>query len=199
MELNDLQLDTLREIGSIGAGNAATGLSKMLNKKIKINVPSAKVMRLQDVPQFLGGPESLVAVVYFQIKGDFVGSILLVFPLKEALKLTDLLLERKKGKTKEFDELSSSALKELGNISTGSYLTALAQVLKRKIVHSIPYFATDMLQAILDGILIELAIKVEYVVVIDAKFEIEKEAVCGHFIFLPEPEGLKQIFKALKL
>ena len=38
-ELNGLELDTLREIGSIGTGNAANALSSMLGCKVTIEVP----------------------------------------------------------------------------------------------------------------------------------------------------------------
>jgi chemotaxis protein CheC len=39
-ELNSLQIDVLREIGNIGAGNAATALSKMLSGILPIPFPS---------------------------------------------------------------------------------------------------------------------------------------------------------------
>lgn len=38
-ELNVLELDTIREIGSIGTGNAATALSSMLGCEVRIDVP----------------------------------------------------------------------------------------------------------------------------------------------------------------
>ena len=38
-ELSEMEFDALREIGNIGAGNAATALSKLLNRKIDMAVP----------------------------------------------------------------------------------------------------------------------------------------------------------------
>jgi len=197
LKLTDLQLDALREIGTIGAGNAATGLSKMLNKRISISVPSTKVVNLEKVPELLGGAESLVAAVYFQVTGPFLGSILLIFPLKEALKLVDMLLGRKNGETQILDEFSSSALKELGNISAGSYLSALSEVVKMRLMHSIPGLATDMLQAVLDGVLIKLALEAENALVVDTEFKVEENKVQGHFLFLPAPEGLEVVLEKL--
>ncbi len=199
LKLTDLQLDALREIGTIGAGNAATGLSKMLNKRISISVPSTRVVKLEKVPELLGGAELLVAVVYFQVTGPFMGSILLIFSLKEALRLVDLLLGKKDGETQILDEFAGSALKELGNISTGSYLSALSSVVKMRLVQSIPGLATDMLQAVLDGILIKLALETENALVVDTEFKVEENKVRGHFLFLPEPEGLDNILRALNV
>ena len=41
-ELNVLELDTIREIGSIGTGNAATALSSMLGCEVRIDVPGSE-------------------------------------------------------------------------------------------------------------------------------------------------------------
>lgn len=199
MKLTPLQLDALKEIGTIGAGNTATSLSTMLNRRIDIDIPSARVIRLEDVPEALGGPETLVAAVYFQVTGYFSASFLLIIPLKSAYVLADMLLGRKKGETKMLDEAASSALKEIGNISSGSYLMALSEVTKLKLVHSVPGLAIDMLEAILDGVLIKLALNSENAVVLDARFKLEKEMIDGHYLFLPEPEGLDKMLKALNV
>lgn len=141
----------------------------------------------------------MVAAVYFQVTGDVSGSLLLVFPLQEGMEFSDLLLGRRKGETKQLDLLAESALKEIGNISSGTYLSALSEMVKMKLVHSVPGLATDMLQAVLDGILSRLALKVEDAVVLETEFEVEKERVRGHFLFLPDPEGLDRILEALNV
>ena len=41
--LNPLQLDALKELGNIGAGNSATALSQIISKKIDMSVPRVKV------------------------------------------------------------------------------------------------------------------------------------------------------------
>ena len=43
-DLNELHMDVLREIGNIGAGNAATSLSVMLGQTIDITLPKVKVV-----------------------------------------------------------------------------------------------------------------------------------------------------------
>ena len=43
-ELNSLELDTLREIGSMGTGNAATSLSEMLQREVHITLPEVRIM-----------------------------------------------------------------------------------------------------------------------------------------------------------
>ena len=36
-EMNELEMDILKEIGSIGGGNAATAMSSMLNAKVNMS------------------------------------------------------------------------------------------------------------------------------------------------------------------
>ena len=198
IKLSKSQLDILKEIETIGVGNAATGMGRMLNKRVDIKVPSVVVEKLEKVPGMLGGPEAKVAAVYFQVFSKFSGSALLVFPVAEAFRIAEILLSRPKKSITAFDELSASSIKELGNIYLGAYLTALFDFLKISFKYSAPSMATDMFQAVLDGILIQLALEAESAVVLDTEFRIEKEKARGLFLFLPDPEGIKLILNSLQ-
>ena len=56
-DLTDIQLDAIKEIGNIGAGNAATALSQLIAEVISVNVPAVKILPLDDVSYALGGPQ----------------------------------------------------------------------------------------------------------------------------------------------
>ena len=43
-DINNFELDILKELGSIGTGNAATALSGVLSKKVKMSLPEVKIM-----------------------------------------------------------------------------------------------------------------------------------------------------------
>ena len=57
-DLTPTQLDALREIGNIGAGNTATALSQVVNKKIDMNVPKVSLIPIDEVPDLVGGPDA---------------------------------------------------------------------------------------------------------------------------------------------
>jgi len=59
-ELNNLQLDVLREIGNIGSGNAVTALAKLINRKVDMDVPKIKILEFNKVNEILGEPELIV-------------------------------------------------------------------------------------------------------------------------------------------
>lgn len=56
LNLSANQLDALREIGNVGAGNSATALSQVINRRIDMNVPKVALVPLEMVPDLVGGP-----------------------------------------------------------------------------------------------------------------------------------------------
>ena len=60
-ELNSLELDTLREIGSIGTGNAATALGQLLEQQVRITLPEVRIMGYNEAIDWIGGPEAVTA------------------------------------------------------------------------------------------------------------------------------------------
>ena len=55
-ELGSMEIDTLREIGSIGTGNAASALSTMLDREIRITLPEVRIMGYNEAIEWIGGP-----------------------------------------------------------------------------------------------------------------------------------------------
>ena len=83
-DLTPTQLDALREIGNVGAGNSATALSQVINKKIDMNVPKVSLVPIEDVPELVGGPDALVVAVFLRVYGKAPGNILFLMPKKNA-------------------------------------------------------------------------------------------------------------------
>src|SRR5687767_615174 len=113
--LKPMQLDALREVANIGAGHAATALSQMTGATIMIAVPTINIARLEDVQPQITSPEEPVAAVLMNMMGDLTGRTLLVFPKGTAIRLSELMLRRTGGSTKDLGELEQSAIKEAGN------------------------------------------------------------------------------------
>ncbi len=197
MKLNKLQLDALKEIGTVGAGNAATSLSTLLGQRVNINVPDAQVVAIEEIPGKIGAADELVTVLLFEVDGTVDGVIMLLFTVAEAKKLAGLLLAKSFGQVDLLDEMTVSTLKEIGNVTTGAYLNALAGVTKLKLTHSIPNYASDMLGSILDAVLIKLALDASDAVVIENEHQLGTESIKGYILFIPDQKGLQTILKSL--
>ena len=197
LNLSSIQLDALKEIGNVGAGNSATALSQLINRKIDMTVPQIAIMPLGDVPDVVGGPDVMVAGVYLRVFGPAPSSILFLLPRDSAFYLVDMLMGREQGHTTTLDSMDESALMEIGNILAGAYLNALSHFTKLTLLPSIPALAMDMAGAILSVILIQLGEMGDHALVIETEFTTENDGVKGHFFLIPDPGSLSTILAAL--
>lgn len=156
-DLTDEQLDMLKEISNIGAGHATTALYQMIGQRINLEVPTVKLVLLSDVPEAIGGAEKLVIGLFLKIYGDATGNILILFPVESASVLLKMLLGGAKyDSITILNDTEISALKELGNILSASYLNAIARLFNITLIPSVPGLSYDMTGAVIDYILIEL-------------------------------------------
>ena len=84
-ELSSLELDTLREIGSMGTGNAATALSQLLGREIRITPPEVRIMEYNEAIDWIGGPEAIGGFLV----GNIVTGLLLALLMSNAGGLWD--------------------------------------------------------------------------------------------------------------
>ncbi len=189
-------------MGSIAAGNTATSLSAMVDSRVNIR-PTITLKGieevLEEVPRALGGEGNIVNAVYFSVSGQISGKLFLILPISESPDLVKLLTGDSAPQTEELDEMGMSALKELGNILAGTYLSALAKVSKIKATVSVVGFASDSLKTILGDVLAGSALKTGKVVVVENVFTIENSSGKLYLIFMPEPASLQVMLEALEV
>ncbi len=128
----------LQKAGDTGANNAAKALSQLAHQSTKVITSEIKQVPISDATKVLQ-PEGEVIVVYSQaFQGESQGVSLVVIPRHEALALVDLLSGRAVGTTKIMKEIDRSALKELTNILSNAYLTAICSQMGTAINLSAP-------------------------------------------------------------
>jgi chemotaxis protein CheC len=193
------QLDALREVGNIGAGHAANALSQLANSKIMISVPEVKMIPLQKVMELVGPPEHLVAVVYMNLMGDAQGRSLLIFPRQSVFDLVDILMKRSPGHTRFLKEIDCSAIKEVGNILTGAFLTTLADFLNVALIPSVPLMAYDMVGAILEALAVEYGEKSDYLFCIQTEFTDPTRDMGGSFLLVFDRKSLDVVIDKIDL
>lgn len=192
-KLNGMQLDALKEVSNIGAGNAATALSMMLNKKVDMTVPAVNVVRLQDIVELNGEEE--VAGTVVRVLGDIAGNILLVFEKDTSENIISKLVGSKEAPD---SEMGSSVLCEIANIISASYMNSIAQLTNLAIAPSVPAVSYDMLGAILTTTFIESNQYDEYILDIETVFlDDTEENIGGHFYYIPMPGSLEKILKSI--
>src|SRR5690625_1117145 len=169
-KLSNLQKDFLREVGNIAAGNATTAMAKLIDKRIKMEVPSVNIITINELMDIIGGPEKVVVTIFFRIEGELPGTVYFVLSLEEAeylvrkTTMNDELILLDNG---EPNELAISVLQETANILTGAYLSAISDFTKIKMATTVPYLSIDMAAATLVTGLVELSNVTDYAITIE--------------------------------
>lgn len=199
--LSQLQLDALSEIGNIGAGNAATSLSQLLNKKIDMKMPQVEIVKFDHMMELIGGPDEIIVALLFQVSDDLPCHVYFILTVEEAEALVQSITGLEEFSLLQdmgTNEFAVSALKEIGNIVIGSYLSALSDFTKLNLQPSIPHLAVDMAAAILTVGLLEISQVSDHVITINTSIKSNSvENIEGQFFLLPEPESLHMLFEAL--
>ena len=196
-QLTSLEMDTLREIGSIGTANAATALSQMLGKEVRITMPELRIMGYNEAIEWVGGPEAITAGVMVKLSGD-IGGIML---FAQKLELINFILENMLGQgIQSYDqltELEQSALIEIGNIMISAFVTALAGLADINIKMTVPAFAVDMQGAILTVPMAEYGGISDYLMTIGGNFICNGKEVPGHLLLSPDLRSLDFLLRKL--
>ncbi len=195
--MDGVYYDILKEIGNIGAGNATTALASLLNTKVDMKVPKVALLEFSEVGEAMGGEELLMAGIYQMIEGDISGSIMFLLEEKSARTLISQLMGTPISQTSaSFSEMEISALKEIGNIITGSYLSSLSMLTNLRIVSSIPAISIDMCGAILSVPAIEFGAVGDKILLIQTAFSGEMK-LDGYFILVPDLDSYDKILSSL--
>jgi len=199
-KLDNMQYDVLREIGNIGAGNATTALSQMINAKIDMKVPKVDLLEFKDLSEIVGGAENLVVGILFALQGNIDGMMMFMMDIQASRHLVELLIGSEyENASGEFSEMELSALNEIGNIIAGAYLSSLSSLTNMLITSSVPYMAIDMAGAILSVPAIEFGKIGDKALLIQTEFGDEEQSVNGYFILIPTLESYGEILSSLGL
>ena len=195
-QMNEMYFDVLREIGNIGAGNATTAISNMLNLRLNMEVPQVRLLDFQELSTAIGPEDEVIVGVFLEVTNDISGSMMFLMTMESAYYLVNKLMGRDISYREPFSDMDLSALKENGNIIAGSYLSALAGLTGLTISPSVPSIAVDMEASILSVPAIQFGQYGDSALLIQTEFGDEMQ-IEGFFILLPDMDSYSIIMKAL--
>lgn len=205
IKLTPIQLDSLKELGNIGSGNAITALSQLLNRRINVSLTSVELIPFWKLPDEFGGRETEVFGIISHVEVNQNLSILQIYTRESIINVISYLAGvdinhiQKMKQLSDLDELILSTISEVGNILSGHYANALADLMETKLVPSVPNMAFDSLGAIMDSVIAKNAKYVDLMIMINTKMNIEEMDINGILVFLPAIETLRNLFKALNI
>lgn len=197
--IDDQKLDVLKELGNIGAGNAATSISLMLGKTIKITVPSAEIIPISELWKKFTDPEEVTSGAMVEIEGEIEGALLFLLGAEETKSLIELLMLPRPDDLTNMDELTSSAIGEIANIMCSSYIIALSNFTGINIHSMPPKVVVDMLSAIVSEVSLIITNGGDYVILIQTDILLEEleDKVKGYLIYISDEKNTQKILESL--
>ncbi len=173
----------LQQINKETALSISHALSKLTDRTVEVSIARAEERTLEEFLPIID-PEEMVAGIYLPVTGRMEGGSLLILPKETAFTLSDLLIRRELGTTRVLTELDESALKEVGNIISGSCLAVLSNTLDIKFVEHVPHFSFDMFGAIVHQVIAKFAQDHRDMLVLEMEFFFLSKTFKGYFLLL---------------
>ena len=196
-DMNEMALDVMREIGSIGTGNAATALSGLVGETVRMTVPQIQIKEFNEAITLLGGPEDVVAAVLVKMSGELNGTMLFLLRMEFVNAILSRILGKKIDDYSQLYEMEISVLTEVGNIMISSYTNALSKLADMDIQLSVPAIAVNMLGGILSVPMAEMGYETDSLMLIDGKLVLHDEKHDSTLLMLPDIPSLNKLMNKL--
>ncbi len=197
-QFNALEQSAIREISNIGLSNAMIALSNMTGRSFNMTVPQVSPVLLDDPPKAVGAGEEPVVAIFMEIEGDVAGYLAFLFTWESALRFWDMLLGVHPSGIDDVDELSASAILELGNIVNSSFMNAISTMTGLRIHASPPLVAVNDCYSVVTSIASQAAMSETMALSIETNiYDIDEAGTSGFFICIPTDPSLVCIFDRL--
>jgi chemotaxis protein CheC len=196
LELSEMQIEAMKEVGNIGAGHAATALSEMLNEPVQIGTPSVEILPFSSLASRVSRPGHMVSAVHMHVHGEAPCQIVVLFEKEQALGFVSIFMGLTPGETVPL-EMVESTVKEVGNIIGGAYLTALTALTGITLISSVPTLSMGTAE---DAFLALMDVPPDQdVFYVQTGFEKDKPVITGEFVLIPEPSSIAPLLSVFGL
>jgi len=184
IELQNSWLNQLKEIGTAGSSRVAQTLSQLVRAQFEIESTKAKLCILQEIPLLLqqDGTLDLLISVHMEFSGQISGRSVLVFPWESAERLDRRLWAQIEKPPRFLSEMSYTAIKELANVITSSYMMVLEDWIDISMLPSIPDFSVGVSKTVLDSLIFQYNNKEKFLICLSTHFIERKLAIKGNLL-----------------
>ncbi len=175
-----------------GADQIGQAMSRWLRDTVTVNMRPVEMVHFSDVTSRFGMKEETTAAVCIHLAAGLSGTLLFLFDEPSALEIVRRVLQRDSAPT-DWDDLAKSVMEETGNIVGTAFLNGLAMALDLEVHPESPLFMVDYTEAILDPLMIGVAMSGEYALLFEADISSVSDSVSGKFTLLPDGECFKQL------
>jgi|TARA_R110002126_G_C10490915_1_gene504575 chemotaxis protein CheC len=199
MNLTKEQTDVLLEVCNIGMSKAAKQLSVLLNGPVFLNNPTIESLGKQEFIEYqLAQDNSLMSMVHQKLDRDFDGHAVLVFKRDYTARLLEAVVgEIPNLNAEEIRSCEQEAMLEIGNIVISSCVTAMANMLSKKVGLTVPNYYEGTLKAILSKDNPLLTDHLSSVFLLSTVMSTEKGNFSGRLMMFVSLDSINAILKAV--
>lgn len=187
-EISLKELDMLREISNIGAGNGATSLSLLLNKRVDINVQTPELYNVSKLNLSFKNSTKDDYNVLFEISSDLKGYILFLIDTKGINTISDIV-------AKDYKIDNKTVISEIANILSGAYITAIATLINGKILLSPPKELNSCSESFTWQFINSKELNTNKIMSLSSNLTIENKNVSVTSVLLLENQSLEKLIK----
>jgi chemotaxis protein CheC len=145
LHIDEVDLDRVRELTSIGAGHAADAFARVVGRPCRMRVPTVRLLRAEAlastfVASIRDDEHASMCGIFFDVEGGLGGVLALLFPRASREPIVRALLATGGAVLRDAEE---SALRELGNMLVSHAVSAMADTLGTRVLPSIPVLAME--------------------------------------------------------
>jgi len=189
------KLTTLKQMARTGAETTSESVSAMTGIDTRVDISDLSFVPVEDVPGELSDREYVGVVLEFD--GLPGGYIVILFDEASAREVVAALVPGADS-VEEFDETARSAVEELGNVMTSSFVDGWANVLDATIDISTPRFVHDMGSAVAESVVARLGRTQANAVLFDATLRADDREFDCEIYALPDETELRAMLDELE-
>lgn len=202
--LSDDQLDTIRELASVGSGHSANALSELLGQKIQMQVPKVRVVPVEDVAYELLDSDALdvtVAALFVDTPDETPLELVSLFEGETIAYISGLIGNEEPSKDLfSLSEDEKSLVQEVGNILLLQFLTAIESLTGIEArPRETPRLIIDMAEAVLNAIMMRVGLENHSVLLVDNVLYTDRFEVKALSLLIPSEAFLELMFEKLLL
>jgi chemotaxis protein CheY-P-specific phosphatase CheC len=197
--LTEHQLDSLREVASIGAGRVAACLSNLISQPCRIEPPQVAYLDFEGIKKVFDVADSFALALHIRIMGDVPAVMFIVTQRVHAQRMVQLMT--KSPAVREETDLSSPtaqfALRQMGDLLTRAFSDAMTRLLKTKAALTVPEIIIDTWSKALDSLLKRIAPQDNIQLVVHSVFFDSSKTFSGKFVYILGPSVQGAILKRI--
>lgn len=181
-------------IAKLSIDKSSQAFSKIVKTGAKIEMERAYMADISEATAKASYEDDAVVGAFIDLKGDAPFKFLFYVKTNDSLTLTDLILRKDIGTTKEFSLYSQSAVQEIGNVLASAISNVFAADFDIDLKPTPPTVVHDFAGTIFEEYLVDIAAEKNEVLIIESKFcVVSNDIKCSMFL-LPYP-GSEKVLK----